>query len=607
MLTRRAGMPFVVRAWCAATCLALPVVFAFYLERVEGIRSARAGLAMLLVVGWLARVAVARASVAHVAPHADLMGLGEPPRLRDAFRLAAPAAALLIVFLFLPAFVIRHGVVGLLLAAPLPLLGAVAPTWMARAALETRGGIGGYVDAARDTKGFRFSALAVDAIFLASVLVVCLNLYGVVAFGLLVFRSFLGLDVGAVEQFLSPSNAFLLVVLGCVGLSLFEPMRVGLSVVLFSHVRARRDGHDLRRSLDELAASAPAERTSSKAPYVAALLLVAVCSHAVGGALAQPPVAAPDREFEPPRGDPESPGFEGGGQDAPPPEGAADEHDGSKPPTYTPFEQPADEVDPLTDDYAYEGAAVGVEAPIAPVEALPPGDRAVAADVDAILARPEFREFVDLEDQAAQTDQEESSWLSRLWEAFLRWLNESAEEGERQAEDEGGAWTLPGGWFFLLLAGLLLLAVGIYLYATRPPASERAALDDGGDGHDPRERPPDEHLDDAATLAGLGRYRDALRSLYLATLVALDRRGVIAFDPTRTNWHYLRQMRRGPERDDFRKFTRLFDHKWYGDEPATRADYELGRRLADTICRVTPAAAGDGLQHERDRAHAETA
>lgn len=145
---------------------------------------------------------------------------------------------------------------------------------------------------------------------------------------------------------------------------------------------------------------------------------------------------------------------------------------------------------------------------------------------------------------------------------------------------------MPPAWFFLALGGLLLLGVLAYLFVTRhrqsadaPPGS---AFDK--DPNDPRERAPAAHLDDAAQLAAAGRHREALRALYLATLVALDRRRVIAFDPTRTNWHYLRQMPRGELRAMFAGFTKLFDYKWYGDERTSQADYERGRELADRIC-----------------------
>ena len=136
------------------------------------------------------------------------------------------------------------------------------------------------------------------------------------------------------------------------------------------------------------------------------------------------------------------------------------------------------------------------------------------------------------------------------------------------------------------------MAVGGYLVATRrrerPERSRTHGA--GAAAEDPRERPPASFLERAAHLAEHGDLREALRALYLATLVALDRRRLIAFDPHRTNWQYLRKMPRGETRDAFRQFTDLFDHKWYGRGDTTRRDYERCRELASAIVGETPEA-----------------
>ena len=126
--------------------------------------------------------------------------------------------------------------------------------------------------------------------------------------------------------------------------------------------------------------------------------------------------------------------------------------------------------------------------------------------------------------------------------------------------------------------------VAIYLFATmkrdgkvKGPASTAAVP------IDPRERAPSSFLDEAARLAETGDLREALRALYLATLVSLDRRRMIAFDPHLTNWQYMRQLPRGGMRDSFGQFTRVFDHTWYGREETTYVLYERCRGLAREI------------------------
>jgi len=201
-------------------------------------------------------------------------------------------------------------------------------------------------------------------------------------------------------------------------------------------------------------------------------------------------------------------------------------------------------------------------------------DTEARAQVDEVLARPEFREFADARGKAIQ------EFFSRL----LEWLFRPRDR-EPSQQIPMFHLPLPGGWFFMLIGGVLVVAVIGYLLFTRlrtgssVPSGAVAAIAPT----DLRERPPEEFLDDASVLAQKGRLREALRALYLATLVALDRRRLITFDPHRTNWQYLRQMPRGEARTLFADFTRIFDHKWYGAEPTTQADYEACRALATRI------------------------
>lgn len=201
-------------------------------------------------------------------------------------------------------------------------------------------------------------------------------------------------------------------------------------------------------------------------------------------------------------------------------------------------------------------------------------DREVAARIDQILARSEFREL----------DDNRGEDLLHLLERFLEWLfggDHDAPQFDAPKIDSTG---LPGPWFFLGLALVLLVGVAVYLWLTRKREEKKdARAAEHAPAGDPRDRAPSAFLHDAAELANEGDLRAALRALYLATLVALDRRRLIAFDPHLTNWQYLRQMPRGEAREAFAQLTRLFDHKWYGHEPTTRGDYERCRALAHAI------------------------
>jgi hypothetical protein len=224
-------------------------------------------------------------------------------------------------------------------------------------------------------------------------------------------------------------------------------------------------------------------------------------------------------------------------------------------------------------------------------EAAPAGvetDDRVREDVAEILARPEF---VELENDDGRN-------LDALMRQLLAWL---IEQSQRQNLDAAPPFTLPmpPTWFFIAMGCALLLVVSIYLLLTRTRRKKsrpKGAARDAEKDDDPRERAPEAHLDDAALLSEAGRYRDALRSLYLATLVALDRQRLITFDPSRTNWHYLRHLPRDSRRLDFSHFTRLFDHKWYGDEVTTEEDYRACRALANRIVERSAAESASSTE-----------
>ncbi|NJL95623.1 MAG: DUF4129 domain-containing protein [Anaerolineae bacterium] len=77
-------------------------------------------------------------------------------------------------------------------------------------------------------------------------------------------------------------------------------------------------------------------------------------------------------------------------------------------------------------------------------------------------------------------------------------------------------------------------------------------------------------------------YRAAIRYLYLASLLLLDERGVMHFDPTLTNAEHLSRLGQQPQLlAALRPIVNIFDHVWYGFAPADELLYqEFRARLA---------------------------
>jgi hypothetical protein len=537
-IARRAGGGFVARSMTAGLCVAAAVIGIYYLEEVEGVRGVRPLLAAGLVVAWWART-VLLSGAAREAAQLLWDGVNVPPgagRAIDAVRLGSVVGLGLWVWMWILAGALLVGPIMVAFVWPLLCLrGGVAPSWLARAGCTADGGFRGFARAFADGAGRRGHGIAIELLILLGSMILYVNLFGLLAVVSLLGRSMLGLDLAVLDSFLSFENPIVVLGVAAAALVVLEPLRAAVSALLYVDAQVRKEGLDLRAML-ELAREAAARRSpgagggASAVTRTAAALLLAVSVFS-GRAAAQP------------------------GED------------------YDPFD-PYPPVDPYPAEVTPEPPPIPEPPPVME-RAGTPEDMANRERVHRILDRDEFREFDDRREKSV------ADLISQLFE----WLARKLSEQPREAEAPGVSIPMPPGEIFLFLALVLLVGVAAYLIASR--LRERSGDKSSGEKAaevDPRERAPAEHLDDAATLAAQGRYREALRALYLATLVALDRKRLLTFDPTLTNWQYIRQMPRGEARSLFTSFTRLFDYKWYGDESTTEEDYRAVRGIASRIC-----------------------
>lgn len=88
----------------------------------------------------------------------------------------------------------------------------------------------------------------------------------------------------------------------------------------------------------------------------------------------------------------------------------------------------------------------------------------------------------------------------------------------------------------------------------------------------------DEYMLEANRLIAEGKFREACRALYLASLLRIDSLRIARFDPYQTNWEHLRRIESSktrPEVLDFRPATKAFDHAWYGYRATTASDVDV--------------------------------
>ena len=221
----------------------------------------------------------------------------------------------------------------------------------------------------------------------------------------------------------------------------------------------------------------------------------------------------------------------------------------------------------------------------------------IKADLDRILADPEFQTTTETHDDSAYT--RFLKWLSEEWGKFLKWLG-------GLFKFRMGTGSVGGGglqWIFIILFGLLAAwliykLTKAYLANRKEKAQAEHTVFDFDELVEPIEREPDVWLRQAQEFADAGDYRKALRAVYVAVLMGLDQAQIIGFARARTNGEYARTLRRKNLpvlHDILRPLTDLFEPRWYSDEPTTESDYQDSRKaykqMKEAIAALSPTLA----------------
>lgn len=212
-----------------------------------------------------------------------------------------------------------------------------------------------------------------------------------------------------------------------------------------------------------------------------------------------------------------------------------------------------------------------VPAPQAMAEPSRPSATVLREHLQQILSRPEYRP-------------RGKDWLwelkLRLLRAVLQWWE------ERVAPLFSNLYAAQPVVYWSIFAVLLLLLLGIlyHIYyslrsafgtnARRRTKAKDLALPQRLGG-------PEELLREADAAAGSGQFALAFRWLYLALIRHLDRRSLVRFDGSATNYDYLRQVGDHPDiARHLEPLTRAAEPVWYGYREATAEDYRRCREWA---------------------------
>jgi hypothetical protein len=88
----------------------------------------------------------------------------------------------------------------------------------------------------------------------------------------------------------------------------------------------------------------------------------------------------------------------------------------------------------------------------------------------------------------------------------------------------------------------------------------------------------------AQSLASQGKWREACRAVYFASLRNMDESEILEYSPSRSNYEYIYSLTRQPViAKDFRQLANLVESLWFGKRTAAQADFEELTALLSSI------------------------
>ncbi|HEY3081837.1 MAG TPA: DUF4129 domain-containing protein [Chloroflexota bacterium] len=209
------------------------------------------------------------------------------------------------------------------------------------------------------------------------------------------------------------------------------------------------------------------------------------------------------------------------------------------------------------------------------VEALDATEPGTAApDAEARL-----RHVLDRSEFGQAQPNRVAEWLDGAWARLREWVRSWLPRvDDAPAGPEIGDLRTP-----LALAGLLILLGVLALVATGLGRNLGRTVIASPLGR-PATQTWEEVMAEASRLAQAGRYREAVRALYVATLLRGEALDLIRFDRALTNRELLERARARGGPDLAARLAGLverFDDFWYGGAPGSGAEYdEIGRLAA---------------------------
>jgi hypothetical protein len=254
---------------------------------------------------------------------------------------------------------------------------------------------------------------------------------------------------------------------------------------------------------------------------------------------------------------------------------------------------------------ALERSLAGVEAGPGTAAPAPSGaETDPKGAIQAILQEPEFQPLADRPELRELAKNFDLKKTGGWWQTFVDWVRKMLYR-PAQPRVQAPSWQPPDlripAYVVLGIAGVLLLAMLVRWFVERPargvarPAAAAAEAPplEASTTENALDHTVDEWEQFAQRWLGQGDARQAIRALYLATLVHLHRERRIEYNRAFTNWVYVRQFRGETEqKGTLTQLTKSFDEVWYGERPCGEDQYRTFERGVRDLGTPAPGAAG---------------
>lgn len=195
---------------------------------------------------------------------------------------------------------------------------------------------------------------------------------------------------------------------------------------------------------------------------------------------------------------------------------------------------------------------------------------------------------------AAQKEATSSNWLQKMLDRLKNMFDKDSSQTSEPTSPPPG-WILPAIRVLFIIFCVAVVGLLIFLLTKIPwswtKSGRSKKLRKGGMLEEGEQLlSEDEYLREADRLVAEGKFREACRALFLASLLRIDKARIARFEPTQTNWEHLRRIETSsirPQYLEFRAATKAFDHAWYGNRAKYADDVMIFRETYVSIKSMT--------------------